>query len=75
MRGASAGTVKVVGLPTTYTVNGLVALDADADLVLLTVLGVSAPTLQLSQSDDLAVGDVIYAIGNPKALKGPFLKA
>jgi len=53
-------------------INGQVAVDTDADLVLLKVLGTNAPALQLGDSSDVAVGDAVYAIGNPEGLEGTF---
>ena len=72
VRGASSGQVKIVGQDKTYFVNGLVGINANADIVLLEVSGTKAPALRLSESNDLAVGDVIYAVGNPEGLEGTF---
>ena len=72
VRGASAGQAKLVGQNKTYAFNNLVAVDADADLVLLKASGVEAPSLRLDDSNDLAVGDAIYAIGNPEGFEGTF---
>lgn len=72
VRGASAGQVKLVGQTKTYVVNGLVGVDANADLVLLRMPGTDAPALQLSDGSDVAVGDPVYALGNPEGLEGTF---
>jgi S1-C subfamily serine protease len=72
VRGASTGQAKIVGQTKTYPVAGLVAVDADADLVLLKVPDTKAPALQLAQGTDLAVGDLVYAVGNPEGLEGTF---
>jgi hypothetical protein len=72
VRGASAGQVKLVGQTKTYVVNGLVGVDANADLVLLRMSGTDAPALQLSDDSDVAVGDPVYALGNPEGLEGTF---
>jgi S1-C subfamily serine protease len=72
VRGASRGKAKLVGQPNTYAFSDLVAVDADADLVLISVPGARAPKLHLGDSNELAVGDVVYAIGNPEGLEGTF---
>jgi S1-C subfamily serine protease len=73
VRGASSGQAKIVGQTRTYPVNGLVGINANADIVLLDIRGASrAPPLVLSESSDLAVGDVVYAVGNPEGLEGTF---
>ena len=72
VRGASAGQGKLVGQAKTYSIGGVVGVDADADLVLLKVSGADAPSLQLGNTNELAVGDIIYAIGNPEGLEGTF---
>jgi hypothetical protein len=71
VRGASTGQVKLIGQARTYSIVGLVGVDVDADLVLLRV-SAKAPALQLEKGDDLAVGDAVYAIGNPEGLEGTF---
>jgi S1-C subfamily serine protease len=72
VRGSASGQVKVVGQTRTYAVSELVGIDANQDIVLLEVSGAKAPPLKLSQGTDLAVGDVVYAVGNPEGLEGTF---
>jgi Trypsin-like peptidase domain len=72
VRGASAGYAKLIGRSETYALSGLVALDVNADLVLLKVAGTNAPPLHLTDSNDAAVGDAVYAVGNPEGLEGTF---
>src|SRR5260370_27594994 len=72
VRGASTGQAKLIGQTKAYAFTNLVAVDAEADLVLLKVPSVDAPSLPLSNNNDLAVGDVVYAIGNPEGLEGTF---
>jgi S1-C subfamily serine protease len=72
VRGSSSGQVKMVGQTRTYPIRGVVGIDANADIVLLEVRGANAPSLELSQGTDLAVGDVVYAVGNPEGLEGTF---
>lgn len=72
VRGASSGKVKLVGQTSTYAISGVIGVNANADIVLLEVPGAKAPALELSQGTDLAVGDVVYAVGNPEGLEGTF---
>src|ERR1700751_3825871 len=72
VRGSSSGQVKVVGQTRTYAVSGVVGINANQDIVLLEVSGAKAPPLKLSQGADLAIGDVVYAVGNPEGLEGTF---
>lgn len=43
----------------------VVGVDADADLAVLKVDGVTLPHLQFASSDDLMIGESVIAIGNP----------
>lgn len=72
VRGASSGQVKIVGQKNTYSLSGIVAIDTKADLVLLKVANAHAHELALGDSNELQVGDVVYAIGNPEGLEGTF---
>lgn len=72
VRGTSSGQVKLVGQTRTYAIRGVVGINANADIVLLEVPGANAPPLELSRGTDLAVGDVVYAVGNPEGLEGTF---
>src|SRR5260370_29001060 len=72
VRGASSGQVKLVTQTRTYPITGVVGVNANADIVLLEVRGTNAPALELNQGTDLAVGDVVYAVGNPEGLEGTF---
>lgn len=51
-----------------------VAGDADNDLAVLKVEGENLPAAEIGSSDDLTVGDKVYAIGNPLGveLRGTF---
>jgi len=63
---------KLVGQKTKYNITGVVGLDAKHDLVLLAVENAAAPTLKLGDSSKVAVGDSIFAVGNPEGLEGTF---
>ena len=69
IEGASAARVKVIE---TYAVGGVVGTDATADLALLKIDGLDAPPLQLGDSKQAAVGDQVFAVGNPEGLEGTF---
>ncbi|MGB6878239.1 MAG: trypsin-like peptidase domain-containing protein, partial [Candidatus Acidiferrales bacterium] len=72
IEGASAARIKVIGRPETYTVGGVIGTDPTADLALLKVNGLNAPPLQLGDSKQAAVGDQVFAVGNPEGLEGTF---
>lgn len=63
---------KLVNQTSEYLVNGYTQIDVEHDLVILKVSGINAPKLGLSNSDYAQVGDTIYAVGNPRSLKGTF---
>ena len=74
IEGAASGYVKIVGKKPKYDIAGFVAIDRYRDLVLLKVQEAKAPTLVLANSNDVAVGDEVYAVGNPQGLEGTFSK-
>jgi S1-C subfamily serine protease len=53
-------------------IRGIVASDPLRDLVLLSVDGMKLPALSIGDSSEVAVGDAVYAIGNPRGLEGTF---
>lgn len=69
---AARGYAKLVGRKTKYNITGIVGLDAKHDLVLLAVENTNAPTLKLGDVSKVAVGDTIFAVGNPQGLEGTF---
>lgn len=70
IRGAASGSAKVVGSKATYTIQGVVAKDPDRDLAILKISGLTAPALTLNVKTDPAIGDSVFAIGNPQGLEG-----
>lgn len=69
--GASRGWAKLVGHPKRFAVEGTVAIDEENDLALLAVSGIAAaPSLRLADSTKVAIGDEIFALGNPLGLEG-----
>ena len=63
--------VALVGQDTKHRVTAKY-LDSAHDLAVLKVEGLTAPALLLSDAQNLAVGDKVYAAGNPKGLEGTF---
>jgi S1-C subfamily serine protease len=69
--GASQGWAKLVGQSNRHEVLGVVAADYENDLVLLALKGANtAPVLELADSSKVAIGEEIFAIGNPQGLEG-----
>jgi len=74
VEGATGGFAKIVGKKQKYDITGYVAIDHRMDLVLLKINKVKAPVITLGDSSKIAVGDEIFAVGNPKGLEGTFSK-
>ena len=72
IEGAVGGYAKIVGQELKYDITGVVGIDSKRDLVLLAIKGSKAPSLSLGDSQQVAVGDEVYAIGNPQGLEGTF---
>ncbi|MHC2994931.1 MAG: serine protease [Candidatus Atribacteria bacterium] len=72
IKSAARGYVKIVGQKTKYEIAGLVFADYRRDLALLKITGVKASPLILGDINQVAVGDEVYAIGNPQGLEGTF---
>jgi hypothetical protein len=72
IEGASGGYAKIVGAKPKYDITGYVAIDERRDLILLKIKDANVPVLALGDSDKVAVGDEIFAVGNPKGLEGTF---
>jgi hypothetical protein len=70
--GASSGYCKLVGKSAKYEISGTAAVDEAHDLAILAVQGLKAPRLVLGDSNQVAVGDEVYAVGNPEGLEGTF---
>jgi len=70
--GAAGGYAKLVDQKAKYDVAGVVASDAARDLVLLAIDGLKANSLTIGESDQVAVGDGVFAVGNPRGLEGTF---
>jgi S1-C subfamily serine protease len=70
--GAARGYAKLVGQKTKYDVEGVTAVDAERDLVLLKISDSAAPSIPLGNSDAVQIGEPVYAVGNPQGLEGTF---
>jgi hypothetical protein len=68
----AGGYAKAVGKEKKWDIAGLTSVDATHDLALVAVPGLSLPSLHLGDADRMAVGDEVYAIGNPEGLEGTF---
>jgi serine protease Do len=68
VRGDSSATVTLANHDA-YDDVEVVAVDARKDLVLLKVKAFKAASIILGDSDDLAVGNAVYAIGTPQGLE------
>jgi hypothetical protein len=66
------GYAKLIGHNSKFDIAGFVAVDPVHDLVLLAVAGTKAPSLSLGDSSKVAVGDEVFAVGNPQGLEGTF---
>lgn len=69
---AARGYAKLVGQKTKYNIAGIVGLDTKHDLVLLSVDDATAPVLKIGDGSKVAVGDTVFAVGNPQGLEGTF---
>ena len=72
IEGAVRGYAKIVGRKPKYEIAGIVGNDTQRDLVLLKIKSVKAPYLTFGDINQVAVGDEVYAIGNPQGLEGTF---
>lgn len=68
IKGSSRISVKLVGRKDTYNVR-VVTTSSAKDLALLRVVGIEATPLSLGDVSQVAIGDNIYAIGNPEGLE------
>lgn len=68
--GARSGSVKFAGDDRLHNIAGVVAVDKRRDLVLLSVPDAPGPSLRLGNANLVAVGDRVYAAGNPMGLEG-----
>ena len=72
VEGASRGYAKLVGQNEKYDIEGITAIDAERDLVVLKVRSFGPQLVLLGNSDRVQVGETVYAVGNPHGLEGTF---
>jgi len=70
VEGAASATARVLGETTAHAVSGVLNVDTLRDLALLVLTGARGPTLPLGNSGGVAVGDEVFAVGNPEGLEG-----
>lgn len=70
--GAVGGVAKRVGQEKMYAIKGFTAKDKAHDLAILQVSAHGVQPLPLGDSDDVEIGDTVYAAGNPGGLEGTF---
>lgn len=66
------GYVKIYGQNKVYDILGTVGVDEKNDLALLKIQGINGRPLKLNNDDLIAIGDEVFAVGNPKGLEGTF---
>ena len=72
VKGASRGYAKLVSQKTKYDIEGITAVDAERDLIILKISDAQAQVIPLGDSNTVQVGAPIYAVGNPRGLEGTF---
>ncbi|RKU19210.1 hypothetical protein C6503_08345 [Candidatus Poribacteria bacterium] len=72
VKGASRGYVRLVDQKTKYDIEGITAVNAERDLVILKISVPGVQVISLGDSDMVQVGSPIYAVGNPRGLEGTF---
>ncbi|HXG84555.1 MAG TPA: S1C family serine protease [Pyrinomonadaceae bacterium] len=66
------GYAKIYGQDKIYEISGVVGTDEKNDLALLKIKGIKGKALKLNTDDSTAIGDEVFAVGNPKGLEGTF---
>ena len=72
IEGATRGYAKLVGREEVHELEGVIAVDAEKDLVILKTAATGLPVLPLGNSDSVQIGEPVYAIGNPHGFEGTF---
>lgn len=72
LKGASSATVRLIGDRELTPVEGILAVDDKADLVLLSAPKLNAAPLEIRPSDVSSIGDEVFVVGNPQDLEGTF---
>lgn len=72
IEGASGGFVKLIGEKKKVEITGVVCFDSISDLAVIQADGITAPSVKLSEREKPAVGETVFAAGNPRGLEGTF---
>lgn len=72
IKGGIRGVVKLSSQSNIEKIAGVLAINPEWDLVLLSVPGLNKEALPLGDDSSVSVGNRIYAIGNPRGLEGTF---
>ena len=72
IEGIVAGTVKLVGETIAHPIDQVIAVDRANDLAIIEAASLAAPSLPLGNSDNVQIGQAVYAVGNPQGLTGTF---
>ena len=72
LKGAAAGTVRLIGDGNAAKIEGAVASDPEVDLVLLSVPTLEAASLTLGDTSTASIGDKVFVVSNPQDLEGTF---
>lgn len=63
---------KIVDRESSYEIRGIEGVDKENDLALLKIVSTRIRPLLLGDSNRVAVGDLVYVVGNPAGLEGTF---
>ena len=72
IRGFARGTASSVYEQAKHSLASVLAIDEKHDLAIVEVIGYSAPSLRLGNSDAVQTGQSVYVLGNPRGWKGTF---
>lgn len=72
IKDTTEGYAKIYGQEKIYEILGVVGIDEKNDLALLKIKGIEGKPLKLNTDDLTAIGDEVFAVGNPEGLEGTF---
>jgi TonB family protein len=72
LEGAAGGYVRLVGDKSNVMIEGVLAVSQRADLALIKIGPALGTPVHLRDSSKVAVGDPVFAAGNPQGLEGTF---
>ena len=70
VEGAASGYAKIIDKKAKYEIEGITAVDAERDLVILKVSETRACSLALGSSDAVQIGETVYAVWKPSGIGG-----